>query len=212
MLSQGIVGSQSTPQGLVGMNLHFSHQAPIAPGSSGGALICLNSQDEEELCGINTAVGVKEGKLISNFGMSIRMQGVVSRLLPKLERERSVSHPLMGIALVDTKRVNPIVYETFAKSSYPPDRPGVMVLQVARNSPAGRSGIQPGDMIRDCEILLEGQWVKFPITSAAQFTEDVFFGVSPGTRMRLKTQRGPETLGREFELDDFRSFKRQPEH
>lgn len=208
-LSYGVVISQSSSHTLGGMSMFFSHQAPISPGSSGGALICLNG-GEDHLCGINTAVGINtvgSDKMISNFGFSIRARGVIDRLLPRLEKERSVSHAFMGLRFSDTRSVNPVHYEALTKNSYPPPQSGILVLLALAGSPAARSGIQAGDMIRECELLLDGQWVKFPLVNAAAFTEEVFFNVPPGTKIRFKTERGTEKLGREFELVDFSALK-----
>lgn len=199
-VSFGVVVDRSSPHGTANRDFHFSHQAPIAPGSSGGALIRLNAQGEEELVGINTAVGVQGGRLISNYGYSIR-PSVIARMIPKLESERVVSHALMGMSISDTNRMSPAVYEKLSKSAYPPARPGIMVLQIG--GPAAGAGIQPGDMIRECELFLEGQWVNFPLNSAGQFAEEVFFSMPVGTKMRLKTERGSQKFGRDLVLVEF---------
>lgn len=201
-ISFGLIVSLSSPAESSGVGMFFSHQAPIAPGSSGGGLIRFNVQGAEELVGVNTQVGITGGRLVSNFGMSIRPE-VIGRIIDRLETERSITHSFLGFIVSDTVRANPFAYELYAKQAYPPRNSGAFVLRIVPQSPAGRAGIQVGDIIKKLEVFAQGRWIAIPFSSAAELSDTVFFDIRQGTRMRFVTERGLQVSTREFVIGGY---------
>ncbi|MDP3645844.1 MAG: trypsin-like peptidase domain-containing protein [bacterium] len=202
-ISYGAVTSLSSGQG--SRDLMFSHQAPIGPGSSGGALIRFTDTGAEELVGINSQVYVLGGQLVSNIGLSIKSR-VVERLMAKLEGEHSVTHAFIGVGLSDADKVNPYLFRATG-GTYPPAMSGIVVTHVVNGSPAARAGILPGDVIRKFEVFADGQWFEMPVRSAAELSETVFFDVAAGTQVRATTSRGTQEIGREFVLETYPTQK-----
>mgnify|MGYP001600693057 CR=1 FL=1 len=197
-ISSGVINSLTSPHEEAGIGLYFTHQAPISPGSSGGLLVRFNAFGQTELVGINTQVTVLGG-LIANVSFSIRPE-VIERMLEKLETGQ-VIHAFAGFVVTGTDRANPYLYELGTKQSYPPQRPGIMVMAVAPNSPAGRSGIQRGDMIWKLEASVDGRFVDLLIRSATELRDTIFFKLAPGTLVRLSTTRGTQEVQRNFTLE-----------
>jgi len=192
----GAITSLSSPFAQTGLDMFNSHQSPVAPGNSGGALIRFTDTGEQELVGINTAIISQSGGQVY---LSIRAS-VIDRMLVKLEQERSVSHPFMGIALADSDKVNPYAIKS-AGGVYPPAVHGITVIGVKKNSPAERAGIREGDIIRKFEALLDGQWFELPVVKAEDLAQTVFFDLAPDIKVRMQTNRGSQSIGREFILE-----------
>ncbi|HEY4519445.1 MAG TPA: trypsin-like peptidase domain-containing protein [Candidatus Paceibacterota bacterium] len=210
-ISYGLVVSETSALAQSsGFDLFFSHQAPIAPGSSGGALVRYSALTTAyplalEFVGMNTAVAVSKSenaKTIGNIGYSLHAR-VVDLLLPKLEAERTVSHARIGWQIADTERVNPYWFELKLKGQYPPEKSGVVVLRIAPDSPAARAGMLAGDTIVKFEVGSEERWVTIPFTHAGELAEVTFFKLAPGTRVRVSTERGTQKLGREMVLEPY---------
>ncbi len=204
-ITGGEVGSLSTRLEDIGIGVYFMHTAPIAPGSSGGALVRIVSTasgNRLELVGINTRVGATATHIVS-IGMSIRAD-VVERMIPKLESGQA-SRAFLGVLLVDTSRANP--YEFSRAYDQLPD--GVIVRFVLPNfpghpNPALRSGIAPGDRITKFEISQDGSWVDIMRgASATQLRDLVFFDVAPDTEVRATTVRGGTRHVRSWRLGEY---------
>lgn len=200
-ISSGVINSLTSPHEDAGIGLYFTHQAPISPGSSGGLLVRFNTSGKTELVGVNTQVEVQAGQLVTNVGFSIRPE-VIERMLAKLETGQ-VIHAFAGFAVSSTERANPYMYELGAKQSYPPPTSGIVITAVLSNSPAGRAGIQQGDMIRKLEASFDGRFVDIPIRSATELRDRLFFELAPGTTVRLLTIRGNQEVQRTFTLERF---------
>jgi len=203
-ISMGVVTSPTSPHAQSGIDVLFSHQAPIAPGSSGGALVRFTDSGEPELVGINSQVFINKG-FVSNLGFSIKSH-VIERLIGKLESEHAVTHVFLGFAVQDSEEVNPYFFRSVG-GMYPPTRPGIMVTRVVKDSPASRAGVLLGDVIIKFEVLADGQWFEVPVSSARELSETVFFDVAPGTRVRASTSRGSQNIGREFTLETYPDAK-----
>ena len=114
--------------------------AAINPGNSGGPL--LNGRGE--VIGINTAIiGGAQGL---GFAIPINRAQQIAQQLIATGR---VEHPFLGIQMVT---LSPEVKEriknaTDGRLTVAADR-GVLVLRVARDSPADKAGIKPGDVIQ----------------------------------------------------------------
>lgn len=122
--------------------------AAINPGNSGGPL--LNQQGQ--VIGMNTAIiGGAQG-----LGFAIPIN-TAQRIADQLVATGKVEHPYLGIQMAT---LTPTLKETLNRELNSGVRvqaeQGVVVVAVARNSPAARAGLQPGDVIQQ----INGQPVK----------------------------------------------------
>ncbi len=114
--------------------------AAINPGNSGGPLCNLNG----EVIGINTAI-IPFGQ---GLGFTIPINKAKS-VADQIIKNGKVLHPYLGAAVV------PIT--DALKTDYGlPDKKGALAYSIEPNSPAAKSGMQPGDVIRS----LDGEPVK----------------------------------------------------
>jgi S1-C subfamily serine protease len=165
-LDRSIPTGGRTPA-LVGL---IQTDAPISPGNSGSPLANGNGQ----VIGINVAFIPPQARAVS-IGFAIPStvaRDVVSELLS----EGSVEHAFLGVQL---GAVTPEVAERFGLST----DEGGLVLDVVRESPAGRAGLRPGDLI----VEVAGQ--------PARVVEDVLAALrrrDPGDRLALVVARGDD--------------------
>jgi S1-C subfamily serine protease len=122
--------------------------AAINPGNSGGPLLNQRGQ----VIGMNTAIiGGAQGL---GFAIPInRAQQIANQLVAK----GTVEHPYLGVQMVD---LTPARRDDLNRASelgmkVQADR-GVLIMEVAQNSPAARSGLRKGDVI----LAINGQAVK----------------------------------------------------
>ena len=109
--------------------------APISPGSSGGALANRNS----EVVGINVAYLPPQETGAESIGFAIPSDTVTSVADQLIENGR-VSSPFLGIRYAD---LTPQIAEQFGLSA----QNGVIVVDVERNSPADDAGLGSRDLI-----------------------------------------------------------------
>ena len=106
--------------------------AAVNPGNSGGPLIDCRG----EVIGINTALDNPTGQDV-NVGIAFAVPvNTAKRFLPDMLAGKTVSHPWLGVAGQD---VTAALAEDLGLSV----RSGVYVIEVAADSPAQRSGLQP---------------------------------------------------------------------
>ncbi len=98
--------------------------APINPGNSGGPLLNINGK----LIGITTAIRAEA----QNIGFAIPVDSLVDNLSQMLMPEK-MRRASLGLVIGKTTKVN--------------DTKGVVVDSVNTTGPAGRNGIEPGDVI-----------------------------------------------------------------
>jgi Do/DeqQ family serine protease len=131
--------------------------AAINPGNSGGPL--LNAKGE--VIGINTAI--RAGAQGLGFAIPIE---TAQRIANQLFTKGRVEHPYLGIKMVT---LNPEIRKELNEDSKAGFKvgqdTGVLIVSVAKNSPAQQAGFQPGDIIEK----VGGK----PIKSAAQVQEQV---------------------------------------
>ncbi|MBW3635957.1 MAG: trypsin-like peptidase domain-containing protein [Armatimonadetes bacterium] len=109
--------------------------AAINPGNSGGPLVNLNG----EVIGINTAI-IPFGQ---GLGFTIPINKA-KEIADEIIKNGKRLNPYIGV------RVNPIT--DALKSDYGlPDKNGGLVQSVEPDSPASKSGFQPGDVIRSID-------------------------------------------------------------
>ncbi|HKB28959.1 MAG TPA: trypsin-like peptidase domain-containing protein [Candidatus Limnocylindrales bacterium] len=110
------------------------HTAPLAPGSSGGALIDAKGS----LVGINT------NRIGEGFYLALPADAALRERIDALGRGQSVDRPRLGIAIAPAH-----VARRLRRSVGLPERDGLLVRGVEDNSPAARAGIMEGDLIVD---------------------------------------------------------------
>ncbi len=132
-VTSGVVSAVNrNPQGF-GLDGLIQTDAAISPGNSGGPL--LDSQGR--VIGLNTAVLRAPGAEGLGFAIPIGLANDVARQIIETGRVRRA---YLGVSFRD---VDPLLADQFDL----PAREGVLVAAVGRDTPAGRSGIRPGDII-----------------------------------------------------------------
>ena len=109
--------------------------ASINPGNSGGPLLNING----ELIGINTAIYAKA----QGIGFAIPINKA-KKIISDLIQHGEVIQPWIGLTIqnLDTR---------LAQYLKVPGDKGVLVKEVAKNSPSNKAGIQEGDIIISME-------------------------------------------------------------
>ena len=149
-VTAGIISGTGRSSGVIGAadkRVRFIQtDAAINPGNSGGPL--LNQRGE--VVGINTAIiGRAQGL---GFAIPInKAQQIASQLIAG----EQVAHPYLGVRMTTlTSDLKQDLSRELGLSLSA--NKGVVIVDVARNSPAARAGLQPGDVIQQ----IDGQTVK----------------------------------------------------
>lgn len=125
--------------------------AAISPGNSGGALVNYDS----EVIGINSAKLAQTEVEGIAFAIPINtVQSVVNEIMQK----GYVSRPYLGVVLFDKATAARYGYQLNINK-------GVFIFQVSLDSPAGRAGLQRGDII----LKIDGKEVN----SATEIRSDI---------------------------------------
>src|SRR5215217_8375480 len=110
----------------------IEHTAPLPRGSSGGPLV----DPEGRLLGLNTVR--QQGGLI----LAVRADEALARHADALWQGQRPVRPRLGVAVAP-----PRVSRRLRRAVGLPERDGVLVRAVDGHSPAGRAGVEPGDLI-----------------------------------------------------------------
>jgi serine protease Do len=110
----------------------IEHTAPLAPGSSGGALLDVDGR----LVGLNT------NRLGEGFYLALPADASLHERVDALSRGESPSRTRLGVAVAP-----PEVARRLRRSVGLPERDGLLVRGVEDGSPAARAGIREGDLI-----------------------------------------------------------------
>ncbi len=144
----------------------LEHTAPLAPGSSGGALV----DGQGQLLGINT------NRLGDGFYLALPAETALRDRVERLGRGESVERPRLGVAVAPAH-----VARRLRRSVGLPERDGLLVRGVEDGSPAARAGIQEGDLL----VEAAGRSVSSP--------DDLFEALSTaGDSFEVKVIRGTE--------------------
>jgi serine protease Do len=108
------------------------HTAPLAPGSSGGALLDASGK----LVGINT------NRIGEGFYLALPADAALRDRIDALGRGESPRRQRLGVAVAPS-----YVAARMRRSVGLPERDGVLVRGVEDGSPAAAAGIQTGDLI-----------------------------------------------------------------
>jgi serine protease Do len=138
--------------------------APINPGNSGGPLVNL----EGKVVGINTAIKSRTGGF-QGVGLAIS-SNLAKNIVQQLVRDGVVRRGYLGV------RVGELTADVASQLGLA-DRTGVVVAQVYEGSPAGKAGLQDGDVVtavagkpvhdgRDLQRLVAG----LPLNKAVDVT------------------------------------------
>src|SRR6266545_3256850 len=119
----------------------IEHDAPLLPGSSGGAIVSA----EGRLLGVNT------NRLGEGFYLAIPADEALRGRVDALARGESVKRPQLGITITPGH-----VARRLRRAVGLPDTEGLLIRDVAEDSPAARAGLAPGDLI----VAAAGQPVR----------------------------------------------------
>jgi serine protease Do len=138
-----ISGIDRTFRGPRGLRITGSleHTAPLLPGSSGGPVLDVQGQ----LLGINT------NRLGEGFYLAIPADEALRRRVDALASGESVRPPQLGITITPGH-----VARRLRRAVGLPDTEGLLIRDVAEDSPAARAGLAPGDLI----VAAAGQPVR----------------------------------------------------
>jgi S1-C subfamily serine protease len=138
-----VSGIDRTFRGPRGLRITGSleHTAPLLPGSSGGPVLDVQGQ----LLGINT------NRLGEGFYLAIPADEALRRRVDALARGESVRPPQLGITITPGH-----VARRLRRAVGLPDTDGLLIREVAEDSPAARAGLASGDLI----VAAAGQPVR----------------------------------------------------
>jgi len=154
--------------------------AAINPGNSGGALV----NAEGQVIGINTFIFTDSGGSLG-IGFAIPIN-VASRVVDEILQFGQVRQVWTGIAV---REISPYLAAYFSIE----DRKGLIVWELENDSPADRTGIRIGDIIR--RVNGESVW------TTAQ-AHRLIFGASVGDRITLTIDRQGEIHEVEIVLEE----------
>ena len=164
-----VSGIDRTFRGPRGLRITGSleHTAPLLPGSSGGPVLDAQGQ----LLGINT------NRLGEGFYLAIPTDEALRGRADALARGESAESPRLGVTIAPGH-----VARRLRRAVGLPETEGVLVREVAEDSPAARAGLAQGDLI----VAAAGQ----PVRSA----DDLFDALraAQGGTIELKLLRGTD--------------------
>lgn len=153
---------------------YIQTDAAINQGNSGGALVDTHGN----LVGINTAIFSRSGGSIG-IGFAIPTT-IVTQVMEQLIKTGKVVRGYFGIEPED---ITPEMVDALKL----PRKEGVIVRGVQRSAPAGKAGIEPGDIL----LSINGEPVQDTPRMLTQIAQ-----LAPGSVARVKVIRG----GKELEI------------
>jgi S1-C subfamily serine protease len=135
------VGRSGNEVGIPDKRVRFIQtDAAINPGNSGGPLL----NERGEVIGINTAIRANA----QGLGFAIPIE-TAQRIAQQLSKQGKANHPFLGVQMADLtpELRDRIKRESEQKLDVTQER-GVIILGIAKDSPASRAGVQAGDIFR----------------------------------------------------------------
>lgn len=176
-LHRNIPPSKESPQGLFNL---IQTDAPISPGNSGGAVVNGDAQ----------VIGLSEAYLPPSSGAVaigfVTPSATVTDVADQLLKSGTVKHAFLGVSLAD---ITPQVAQRFQLST----SSGALVIGVVNGGPAGKAGIESGDII----TTFDGKKI--------QQVEDLLAALrkrQPGQQVKILIQRGKESRTLTITLGD----------
>ena len=155
----------------------LEHTAPLAPGSSGSALLDADGA----LVGLNT------NRVGEGFYLALPADGTLRTRVDALARGESKERPRLGIAVAPAH-----VSRRLRQSVGLPERDGVLVRGVEEGSPAAAAGIAEGDLL----VGAAGKPID-EVDAIHEILRDAGFPLEltlvRGTEERTVTVQAPET-------------------
>jgi serine protease Do len=166
-VTAGIVSAVSRDIGSGPYDQFIQVDAPINQGNSGGPLFTQNGK----VIGMNTAIFSPTGGSVGiGFAIPSDMIRTVSDQLV------ATGHVTRGYVGVGTQAIT----ASMAKALHLPETSGALLASVVPGSPAGKAGLQPGDVIES----VNGQKVSAPRDLALTVA-----AVAPGMDVRMQILR-----------------------
>lgn len=161
------VARQLTPEDPM---IYIQTDAPINPGNSGGALV----DTEGRLVGVNTMIYSQSG---GNEGIGFAApSNIVRNVFTQIRKTGRVRRAEIG---VNVQTVTPLMAEALGLTT----EAGVILSDVAADGPAGKAGLQPGDLVLslDGKRMENGRQFRINVYSRA-VGEPVTLGIQRGDR------------------------------
>lgn len=167
-VTMGIVSATGRSRvGIVDYEDFIQTDAAINPGNSGGALVNMRG----ELVGINTAILSRTG---GYQGIGFAIPSDMARpIMKSLLEDGKVDRGWLGVVIQDLDK-------DLSQALQIPNGEGVLISDVAPDSPAAKAGLQRGDVV----IEMDGQ----PATSTSRFRNRVA-AHEPGSKVSLVVLR-----------------------
>ncbi|MGE0401733.1 MAG: trypsin-like peptidase domain-containing protein [Kofleriaceae bacterium] len=163
-VTMGIVSAKGrSGMGIEDYEDFIQTDAAINPGNSGGALVNLKG----ELVGINTAIASPTGGY-AGIGFAIPTN-MARPIMDELVKHGKVARGYLGVTIAG---VTPDIAKEYSLGA----SRGAAVMEVQRNSPAARAGLEEGDVI----TKINGAEIR----SSDVFTRTIG-GIKPGTVVEL---------------------------
>jgi S1-C subfamily serine protease len=146
----------------------LEHTAPLAPGSSGSALID----------GAGRLVGINTNRLGSGFYLALPADAALQERVAALGRGEQAQRPRLGVGIAPSW-----VARRMRRAVGLAERDGVLVREVEADSPAARAGVAEGDLI----VEAAGKPISDP-----DDVYDALASVSGAAGLSLRIVRGAE--------------------
>ena len=183
-VTQGIISALNKNK--VGINRYenfIQTDASINPGNSGGALI----DSRGALIGINSAILTRSG---GNNGVGFAIPvAMVKQIANSLVQDGKVTRGYLGVAIEDLSKEVKDVYK---------NKQGALVLDVGKDSPAQKKGLQRGDLI----YAINGEKVK-----DASDLQRKIGSFKPGEILSLSVERNKRNISIDIELGSRESIQ-----
>jgi serine protease Do len=136
-VTTGIVSAKGRSDvGIAAIEDFIQTDAPINPGNSGGPLVNMRG----EVVGMTSAIATAgEAGQSAGVGFAIP-SNMIKSMLPVLIRGGQIARGMLGVGIQD-------LTAELAEQFHIREAKGALVSQVAKDSPAARAGLKPGDVI-----------------------------------------------------------------
>jgi serine protease Do len=177
-VTMGIVSAKGRADlGITAYEDFIQTDAAINPGNSGGALI----DTDGKLVGINTAILSRSGGY-QGIGLAIP-SSMAQPIMEALKQSGKVSRGFLGVGIQDIDRELAAVLKL-------PTPNGVLLTEVRGGGPAGKAGLNRGDVV----TKVDGK----PVTSTGQFRNLI---ASSGAKKRVTLEILRDGKAQTFAVD-----------